>query len=195
MDGDDNAIIGVYEKRVAMAFTPVYGCQYLRKAWGGEAAPEGDYLGMVDLPTLKGGVENITTTNYTSTASIPANVRDPEAAWTLLKYICIDRADLFAGPKCMNPGYEFKTKEEAEAFYDIIFGNSPGLDVEMAKDVLINYDRTLCATDNTIMAGQAKILEEANADVSLVFAGEMSVEDCLATMKAKGDEYIAADLG
>jgi hypothetical protein len=54
--------------------------------------------------------------------------------------------------------------------------------------------RTIVSRDNTHVQGQAKINALIDADMSLVFNGEMSVDAALKDLKTKGDEYIAADL-
>lgn len=186
---DTNGMNGLYNDKYAMFVAPVYACLYLRSSYG--EIPQGTDIGLTNLPRPADS-DGPVSVCYTSTASIPANAENPEAAWTAIKYICIDHADLFAGPKAMHPGYQFKTKEEADAFNEIIFENSPGLDKEMAMEVTA-LDRKLVTKDNTHLEGQAKINELIQADMSLVFNGEMSVEDALADLKAKGDQYIKDD--
>ena len=142
-------------------------------------------------PTADGG-ESITTC-YTSTVSIPANCDNPEAAWEALKYICFERADLFAGVKAMNPGYLLKTDEEKEEFYNIIFEEKPGLDYDMAMSVMAQ-DRTLVSKDCTVSQGQTEITDLMNEVMSLVFTGEMGVDEALEKLKTDGDAAIAAAL-
>ena len=139
------------------------------------------------MPTVDGGP--CITTCYTSTASIPASAPDPDAAWEAIKYITITRADLFAGPKSMHPGYVLKTDEEKEAFNSIIFSGKPGLDYDMAMEVM-GRDRTLVSNDTTIRAGQVEINDIIDNTLTLVFNGEMSVDDALAKMKSEGDTAI-----
>ena len=168
-----------------MFVAPVYACLYLKPSYG--EVPEGTDLGLADMPTVDGGAP--ITTCYTSTASIPASAPDPDAAWEAIKYITITRADLFAGPKSMHPGYALKTDEEKEAFNSIIFSGKPGLDYDMAMEVMAR-DRTLVSTDTTIRAGQVEINDIIDNCLTLVFNGEMSVDDALAKMKAEGDTAI-----
>jgi hypothetical protein len=52
----------------------------------------------------------------------------------------------------------------------------------------------LISRDNTISQGYAKINALIDADMSLVFNGEMSVDMALKDLKIKGDQYIAEDL-
>jgi multiple sugar transport system substrate-binding protein len=184
------AMNGLYSGRYAMWVAPVYGCLYLNKSYGD--IPPGTDIGTTNFPRPVGSSGSITTT-YTSTASIPANVENPEASWTAIKYICIDRADLFAGPKAMHPGYAFKTVEEANKFNDIIFRNHPGLDYDMAMKVMA-LPRTLISRDNTYVEGQSKINDLIRANMSRVFNGEMTIDEALRDLKAKGDQYIAEDL-
>ncbi len=187
---DTTAMAGLYNGKYAMWVAPVYGCLYLKPAYG--EVPEGTDIGMVDLPTVDGG-ESITTC-YTSTVSIPANCDNPEAAWEALKYICFERADLFAGVKAMNPGYLLKTDEEKEEFYNIIFEGKPGLDYEMAMSIMAQ-DRTLVSKDCTVSQGQTEITDLINEVMSLVFTGEMEVDEALEKLKTDGDAAIAAALG
>jgi multiple sugar transport system substrate-binding protein len=176
--------------RFAMYVSSVFGNLYLNKSYGD--IPPGTDIGMVNLPRPTSSPGPIAT-SYTSTASIPANVENPEASWAAIKYICIDRADLFAGPKAMHPGYAFKTVEEANKFNDIIFGNRPGFDYDRAMKVMA-LPRTLVSLDNTRIEGQAKINDLIRANTSRVFNGEMTVDEALRDLKAKGDQYIAEDL-
>ncbi len=187
---DITAMKGLYSGRYAMWIAPVYGCLYLNKSYG--EIPAGTDIGTANFPRPVGSAGPVSVC-YSSQASIPANAKDPEAAWAAIKFICIDRADLFAGPKSMHPGYQFKTKEEADAFNKLIFSNHPGLDVDMAIKVMA-MPRTLVSRDNTHIAGQAKINDLIKANMSLVFNGEMSVDAALKDLKAKGDQFIAADL-
>jgi multiple sugar transport system substrate-binding protein len=187
---DITAINGLYSGRYAMLVAPVYACLYLNASYG--AIPEGTDIGLANFPRPKDSAGPVSIT-YTSTASIPANVANPEAAWAALKFICMDRADLFAGPKAMHPPYNFKTKEEADAFNDIIFRDHPGLDYDMAMDIMAQ-PRTLVTRDNTVVQGQLEINALMNSVTSLVFNGEMSVDECLKELKTKGDQYIADDL-
>jgi multiple sugar transport system substrate-binding protein len=188
--GDTTGMNGLYSGRYAMWVAPVYGCLYLNKSYGD--IPPGTDIGMTNLPRPTGSPSPITVT-YTSTASIPANVENPEASWAAIKYICIDRADLFAGPKVMHPGYEFKNLDEANKFNDLIFRNHPGFDYDMAMKVMA-LPRTLISRDNTRVEGQAKINDLISANMSRVFNGEMTVDEALRDLKTKGDQYIAEDL-
>jgi multiple sugar transport system substrate-binding protein len=184
------AMNGLYSGQYAMWAAPVYGCLYLNASYG--EIPAGTDIGTTNFPRPVGSAGPITPT-YTSTASIPANAKNPDASWVALRYITIDHAELFAGPKAMHPGYQFKTVEEANTFNDIIFRNHPGLDYDMAMKVM-PLSRTLISRDNTVIQGQAKINDLIRADISLVFGGEMSVDAALRDLKAKGDQYIAEDL-
>jgi len=190
LNDDITAMNGLYSGRYAMWIAPVYGCLYLNKSYG--EIPAGTDIGMTNFPRPVGSAGPVAVC-YTSQASIPANVKDPEASWAALKYICIDNAELFAGPKAMHPGYQFKNKPEADAFNKIIFSNHPGLDYDMAMKVMA-LPRTLVSRDNTHIEGQAKINDLIKANMSLVFNGEMSVDAALKDLKTKGDQYIAADL-
>lgn len=183
---DPNGMNGLYNDKYAMWVAPVYGTLYLNESYG--EVPEGTDIGLANFPRPADVSENISVT-YSSTASIPANAKNPEAAWTALKYICIDNAELFAGPKAMHPGYLLNTKEEADAFNEIIFSNHPGLDKEMAMEVMAQ-ERKLVTKDNTHIEGQAKINELVTANMTMLFNGEMSVDDALADLKEKGDQYI-----
>ncbi len=192
LDADVNGMNGLYSDRYAMWIAPVYGNLYLNKSYGD--VPEGTDIGMTNFPRPVGASESITLC-YTSTASIPSNVEKPEASWIVLRYICIDHAELFAGPKAMHPGYAFPDEASAKAFNEIIFanGNRPGLDFDMCMEVML-LPRKLVSRDNPIIQGQGKINDLILANMSLVFNGEMSVDDALADLKTKGDEFIAADL-
>lgn len=185
---DTTGMAGLYNGKYAMFIAPVYACLYLKPSYG--EVPEGTDLGLADMPTVEGGPA--ITTCYTSTASIPASTDDPDAAWEAIKYITITRADLFAGPKAMHPGYALKTAEEKEAFNSLIFAEKPGLDYDMAMEVMAR-DRTLISKDTTIRAGQVGINEVLDNCLTLVFNGEMSTADALAKMKADGDAAILAD--
>ncbi len=92
----------------------------------------------------------------------------------------------------MHPGYALKTAEEKEAFNSLIFSEKPGLDYDMAMEVM-GRDRTLISKDTTIRAGQVGINEVLDNCLTLVFNGEMSTADALAKMKADGDAAIRAD--
>lgn len=186
---DTTAMAGLYNGKYAMWIAPVYGCLYLKETYG--EIPEGTDIGMVNMPTVDGGES--TTTCYTSTISIPANCDNPEAAWEALKYICFERADLFAGIKAMNPGYLLKTDEEKKNFYNIIFEEKPGLDYDMAMNAMAS-DRVLVSKDCTVSQGQTEITDLINEVMSLVFTGEMSVDEALEKLKKDGDDAIAADL-
>ncbi|GHV90370.1 sugar ABC transporter substrate-binding protein [Spirochaetia bacterium] len=190
LQDDIVAMNGLYSGRYAMWVAPVYGCLYLNKSYG--EIPPGTDIGVTNLPRPVGSSGPVSVT-YTSTASIPANVKNPEAAWAALKFITIDHAELFAGPKAMHPGYQFKSVEDANAFNDIIFRDHPGLDYDMAMKIM-PLSRALVSKDNTIIQGQAKINELIKANMSLVFNGEMSVDAALKDLKTKGDQYIAEDL-
>lgn len=185
---DPTGMAGLYNGKYAMWIAPVYGCLYLNESYG--EVPEGTDIGVVDMPTVDGGAT--VTTCYTSTASIPATCKDPDAAWEALKYICIEHAELFAGPKAMHPGYEFQSDEERDAFNHIIFDGKPGLDVDMAMEVMA-LDRTLVSKDTTVRKGQVGINEAIKNNMTLVFSGEMSVDEALANLKEQGDAAIAAD--
>lgn len=190
-ENDATGMQGLYNGKYAMWIAPVYGNLYLNPSYG--EIPEGTDIGMVNMPAPDGG-ESITTC-YSSTASIPSSTENPEAAWALLKFITIEHADLFAGPKAMSPAYEFKTEEEAKAFNDIIFdhGNRPGFDYDMAMKTM-SEPRTLVSKDNTIIQGQTAINETMNAVMTLVFNGEMGVDEGLAELKTKVDAAIKEDL-
>jgi multiple sugar transport system substrate-binding protein len=190
LQDDIVAMNGLYSGRYAMWVAPVYGSLYLNKSYG--EIPPGTDIGVTNLPRPASSSGPVTVT-YTSTASIPANVKNLDAAWTTLKYITIDHAELFAGPKAMHPGYQFKTVEEANAFNDIIFRDHPGLDYDMAMKVM-PLPRVMISKDNTIIQGQGKINELIKATMSLVFNGEMGVDAALKELKTKGDQYIADDL-
>jgi multiple sugar transport system substrate-binding protein len=183
---------GLTSGRFAMYVAPVFGNLYLNKSYGD--IPLGADIGMVNFPRPAGSSGPVTT-SYASSASIPANVENPEASWTAIKYICIDRADLFAGSKAMHPGYQFKTIEEANKFNNIIFGNRnrPGFDYDMAMKIMA-LPRTIISLDNTHVEGQAKINDLIRANMSRVFNGEMTVDAALRDLKAKGDQYITEDL-
>ncbi|MGB8452906.1 MAG: extracellular solute-binding protein [Anaerocolumna sp.] len=190
-DTDSTAMQGLYTGKFAMWIAPVYGNLYLNESYGD--VPEGTDIGMVNMPTLDGGPS--ITTCYSSTASIPAHVENPEAAWTLLKFICIEHADLFAGPKGMHPAYQFKTEEEAKSFNSIIFGEGkrPGLDYDMALKTMAE-DRVLVSKDNTIIQGQATTTELMESVMSLVFNNEFGVDEALQELKTKVDAAITEDL-
>ena len=188
-NSDPVGMAGLYNGKYAMWIAPVYGCLSLKSSYG--EIPEGTDIGMVDMPTPDGG--QTITTCYSSTASIPANVENPEAAWELLKYICIDRPDLFAGPKAMHPAVEFDNEEDERAFNEIIFKEKPGLDYDMAMDTMMK-DRTLVSKDCTIKQGYVAIQEGMENIMSLVFSGEMGVEEALNELQKSVDAAITADL-
>ena len=190
LDNDTTGMKGLYSGRYAMWVAPVYGCLYLNKSYG--EIPAGTDIGMTNLPRPVGSAGAVTV-SYSSQACIPANAPDKDAAWAAIKYICIDRADLFAGPKAMHPGYQFNTLEAANKFNEIIFKDHPGLDFDMAMKVMA-LPRTIISRDNTRIQGQAKINELLNADMTLVFNGEMTVDAALKDLKVKGDQFILADL-
>jgi multiple sugar transport system substrate-binding protein len=182
---------GLYSDRYAMWVCPAYGQLYLDTTYAGDL-PDGVDIGMTNFPRPVGSAGPVTIT-YTSTVSIPANVENPDAAWALAKYMCIDHADYFAAPKAMEPGYMFKGEAEANAFHDIVFRNHPGFDYDMAMSVMA-LPRTLVNKDNTRIEGQLKINDLILAVMSRVFNGEMSVDNALAELKTRGDQYIAEDL-
>jgi multiple sugar transport system substrate-binding protein len=190
LNDDATSVNGLYSGRYAMLVNPVYNCLYLNKSYG--EVPPGTDIGMTNIPRPAGSPGPVAPT-YTSQACIPANVKNPEAAWVTLKYITVDHAELFAGPKAMHPAYQFKTVDEANAFNDIIFRDHPGLDYDMAMKVMA-MPRALISGDNTIVQGQSKINELIKATMSLVFNGEMGVDAALKELKTKGDQYIADDL-
>lgn len=169
-NNDVNGMIGLYQGKYAMFFVPVYGCLYTNESYG--QIPEGTDIGVTYLPSPAGSSKPITTF-YTSTCSIPANVKNKEAAWTLLKYICFDRADLYAGPKAMHPGYEFATEEEEREFLDLIFEH-PGIDKEQCIDTMM-MDFDVVSQDLSVVQGQMKINDLIKANISKVFNNEMSV--------------------
>ncbi len=186
---DTQNIIGLYNGKFAMCFVPDYGYQYLEKSFG--EVPEGADIGVVDMPTLSGG-KNVTTC-YTSTASIPTFCTDEQGAWELIKFMCIENTEYFAGIKCMTPGIEFESPEKAREFYTWMFEHTDekvGLDHEMALDVL-THERQLVSVDNTYMPGQGKLIEAMKAEIALVFNGESSVDDCLTKLKTVSDNAIA----
>jgi len=172
-----------------MFLVPVYGCLYLNKSYGD--IPEGTDIGMAYMPVPSGTTGSVTSF-YTSTCSIPSNVENKDAAWTLLKYICFDRADLFAGDKAMHPGFDFKSEADAKPFLEKIF-NKPGLD-QVQAIAQMNKPLTLKSQDITYLYGQAKINELIKTNATLVFNGEMTVEECLQLLKTEGDKAIADDM-
>jgi multiple sugar transport system substrate-binding protein len=190
LDNDTTGMKGLYSGRYAMWVAPVYGCLYLNKSYG--EIPAGTDIGMTNLPRPSSTPAAVTV-SYSSQACIPANAPDKDAAWTAIKYICIDRADLFAGPKAMHPGYQFKGVEDANKFNEIIFVGKPGLDSTMAMKVMA-LPRTIISRDNTIVQGQAKINDLIAAVATRVFNGEMTVDAALKELKTKGDQFILADL-
>ena len=187
-NNDTNGMIGLYSGKYAMCFLPVYGCLYLNASYG--AIPAGTDIGMANMPSPT-GVSKPVTSFYTSTASIPANVKDKVASWTLLKYITIDRADLFAGPKAMHPGFDFKTPADAAAFDKLIFNNHPGLDTAQCL-TLMAKPRDLVSQDITVLAGAAKITDLLKNNATLLFNGELTVDKFLTTLKTDGDAAVKA---
>ena len=188
-DNDTTGMKGLYSGRYAMWVAPVYGSLYLMKTYG--EIPPGTDIGLANLPRPDGFTHSVSTT-YTSQASIPKSTPNADASWAALKYVTIDHAELYAGEKAMNPGYQFKTNAAADSFYKFIFGNKPGLDVSEAVQTML-LPRELISKDNTHIQGQAKINELINSDMTLVFNGEMSVDAALQDLQTKGDQFIAAD--
>lgn len=189
-NNDTNGMIGLYNNKYAMFVAPVYACLYLNESYG--EVPEGTNIGMANLPRPVGATENSSIT-YTSTASIPANAPNPDASWALLKFICIEHPEYFAGPKAMHPGVQFEDEESTHAMNEIIFDGHPGLNADDAIAVM-EQPRTLITKDNTHKEGQVKINDLIQADMALVFNGEMSVDEALADLKTKGDQYIQEDM-
>ena len=62
----------------------------------------------------------------------------------------------------------------------------------MAMEVMA-LDRTLVSKDTTVRKGQVGINEAIKNNMTLVFSGEMSVDEALANLKEQGDAAIAAD--
>ena len=62
----------------------------------------------------------------------------------------------------------------------------------MAMEVMA-MDRTLVSKDTTVRKGQVGINEAIKNTMSLVFAGEMGVDEGLAELKKQGDAAIEAD--
>ena len=151
--------------------------------------PEGTDIGMVDMPlrTVDKQSPPVILQQH-----ILANLENPEAAWELLKH-GIDRPDLFAGPKAMHPAVEFDNEEDERAFNEIIFKEKPGLDYDMAMDTMMK-DRTLVSKDCTIKQGYVAIQEGMENIMSLVFSGEMGVEEALNELQKSVDAAITADL-
>lgn len=186
---DPAGMAGLYNGKYAMWIAPVYGCLYLKSSYGD--IPEGTDIGMVDMPGLEKG--QVVTTCYSSSASIPASAENPEAAWDLLKYICMDRPDLFAGPKGQHSAVVYENKEDERAYNELLFSEKPGLDFDMAMDTMMK-DRTLVSKDCTIKQGAVAIQEGMENIMTLVFSGEMGVEEALNELQKSVDEAIKADL-
>lgn len=186
-NSESTGIAGMYSGKYAMYLCPNYGALYLTEAYG--EVPEGVEIGLVDIPSLEGG-KNVTIV-YSSTASIPANCEDPQAAWELLKYFCIEQNFLFNGAKANLPGYLLKTEEEKELFYGAMLQDKPGLDYDEAYEIM-SSPREYVTRDCTIKQGQTEINDLCTDTMSLVFVGEFSVDEALALLKEEGDAAIAA---
>lgn len=193
LDADQNGMNALYSDRFAMWISPVYSAGYMKPSYGD--LPEGTDIGMCNMPRPVDSTEP-TTLVFTSTASIPMGVEDPQASWAALRYLCIDAPEYWAGAKTMHPGFAFASDTDKHAFNELILGaNSgiPGLDSQMAITLL---DKTIkeVSKDNPILQGQSKIKDLQTAELTLLFNGEQTVAQCLENLKKKGDAYIAEDI-
>ena len=93
----------------------------------------------------------------------------------------------------MHPAVEFDKEEDKRAFNELIFSEKPGLDYDMAMDTMMK-DRTLVSKDCTIKQGYVAIQEGMENIMSLVFSGEMGVEEALSELQQSVDAAITADL-
>lgn len=183
---DTNAMIGLYSGKFAMFFSPSYSAMYTRESYG-ELPEEGIDIGITNFPTLEGGKS--IATSYTSTASIPASCTDPRGAWEMMKFICMERAELFAGKKVNLPGYQFKDNEEAEKYVEYMFSNAPGLDLESAKDAII-YNAPDVVTKDCTIPSATNLQTVIDNTVNLIFTDEMSIDDALKQLKEQGDAAV-----
>ncbi len=189
-NNDTNGMKGLYSGRYAMWVAPVYGGLYLKNTYG--EIPAGTDIGMTNLPRPDGFTQSVCTA-YSSTASIPKSTPNADGSWAAIKFALIDHPDLYSAPKGMSPGIQFSTKAATEAYYKLVFDVEPGLDHNEAIQMML-LPREIVSLDNTHIQGQAKINQQINADMSLVFNGEMSVDAALKDLQTKGDQFIAADL-
>ena len=133
LQDDITAMNGLYSGRYAMWIAPVYGCLYLNKSYG--EIPAGTDIGMTNFPRPVGSAAPSPSPTLPKPVSPPTS-RIPRLPGQPSSTFASTNAELFAGPKAMHPGYQFKNKAEADAFNKIIFSNHPGLDFDMAMKVM-----------------------------------------------------------
>jgi multiple sugar transport system substrate-binding protein len=193
LSNTENAMKALYSDKFAMWMADDGLNLFLSDSYTGGNLPPGTDIGLVNMPRPKGH-DGLISVTHGSTTSIPESSKNKDGAWILAKYMCIDRPDLFCAPKGMHPGFEYRNQEEALRFVTMLFKDRPGFDWQGAIDVTM-LPRQKVNRDNTVVQGQPRINPLILANLSLVFNGEMTVDECLRDWKIKGDQYITEDLG
>lgn len=148
-----------------------------------------DY-GVANLPKSKSGdgLENVFNI---SDYSIPVNAPNKQAAWTYLKFYCMEAPEIFAQSKAMTPAnISSLDSAEQQAVGKIIF-DYPHFDQPTGMKTFITNKMTLTPILTTISTAKAEIMDLVKNEVTSCLMGNETPAQAIANMKKQSDELIA----
>ncbi|WP_274651181.1 ABC transporter substrate-binding protein [Paenibacillus humicola] len=146
-------------------------------------------IGVVNMPRYDANSKTTSTISY-SDLSIPKNSKHKKEAFEWVKFFAIDRPDITAAPKGMQPPGVINDETVKKNVFNTLY-NVPTFDGNQVYKVFNDPNTALVSDQTTITVAKKEITAAVNEEVTKVFLGEKSVDDALKAMKTRADDLIA----
>jgi multiple sugar transport system substrate-binding protein len=145
--------------------------------------------GVANLPKVK-SADSLKNIYYLSDYSIPASAPNKQAAWTFLKFYCLEAPEIFAQSKGMTPAnISSLDAAEKEKVGKIIF-DYPHFEQPAGMKTFINNNMTLTPYLTTISTAKAEITDLMKTEIANCLMGNETPAEAIANLKKQSDELI-----
>ncbi|MCY9663114.1 extracellular solute-binding protein [Paenibacillus chondroitinus] len=147
-----------------------------------------DY-GVVNLPKVK-KEDSLSNVYYISDFSIPASAPNKEAAWTFLKFYCLEAPEIFAQSKAMTPANLSSMDASVNEKVGKIIFDYPHFDQPTGMKTFISNKLKLTPYLTTITTAKAEMMDMVKSEITSCLMGNQTPAETIAKLKKQSDDLI-----
>ncbi|SFL01310.1 multiple sugar transport system substrate-binding protein [Paenibacillus sp. 1_12] len=147
-----------------------------------------DY-GVANLPKVTSG-DSLSNIYYISDYSIPASAPNKQAAWTFLKFYCLEAPEIFAQSKAMTPANLSSMDPSVKEKVGKIIFDYPHFEQTTGMKTFINNKLSLTPYLTTINTAKAEIMDLMKSEITSCLMGNETPAEAIAKLKKQSDDLI-----
>lgn len=190
LDAQANRVASFYKGNFAMDIGPTF---YISN-WGMLDENSHDFeCGVVPLPVENKG-DPLKSQYEFSDLSMVKTSQNKDAAFEFMKFYCIDRPDVAAAEKCMQPPAPFPSQEIEDICVEKIY-SATGFSTEEMLHTFTNTDVQLIPNlmFTTKSTAKTEIVDMMKQECNQVLFNEQTPQQAVENMKTKADDLIAKE--